>query len=522
MGLLLGLDFGTGGVRVGLIDPARRQTIATAEETYRTDFPHPGWAEQSPSDWWDALGRACRRMMTAAGRPTVSGVAVATTASTVVACRRDGTPLRPALLWMDCRAAAEASRTALADHPVMAQSGGGDAAEWLVPKAMWLAAHEPDIYDAADIVCECLDWLNHRLCGEWVASRMNATCKWNFDGDEGRLHPALYDALGAPGLADRLPPRIVPVGAPIDRITDHAARHLGLEGQRPVLSQGGIDAHIGMLGADTLAPGRMLMIGGTSVVHLFHLAAPRPMPGFWGPYPHALTDGMWLVEGGQVSAGSVLNWLSERIFRLDGAGTRALIAEASALPETPGLLTLDYFMGNRTPYRDPHLRGAVLGLSLGHDRAALYRSAVDGVALASANVVRQAAGLGVPIDHVVTAGGIGRNPLWLRATVDAVGLPVTLAADENLTLVGTAAAAATGIGMFRALPEAAAALARGGTVIDPDPKVHARYAAGLDAYRDATERLTPLLHDLAEKGMKAVPPPSAARSRQEAAHVPAG
>ncbi len=161
------------------------------------------------------------------------------------------------------------------------------------------------------------------------------------------------------------------------------------------------------------------------------------MPGFWGPYPHALVDGLWMVKGGQVSAESVLTWLSRQIFGLDDAGTQALIAEAGRRPAgRNGLLTLDYFMGNRTPYRDPHLRGAVLGLSLGHDRAALHRSAVQGVALASANIPAQAQGLGVPIGRIVSAGGFAKNALWLQTTVDAIGLPVRLAAEENLSIVG--------------------------------------------------------------------------------------
>ncbi len=501
MSLLLGLDFGTGGVRVGLFDLDRRAVVASAEETYATVHPQPGWAEQAPEDWWSALGTACRRAMEMAGRPTVAGIAVATTASTVVACTADGTPLRPALLWMDCRAGAEASRTGTAKHPVMAQSGGSDAAEWLVPKAMWLAAHEPAVYAAADVLCECVDWVNFRLTGRWVGSRMNATCKWNYDGDGERFHPELYEALGAPGLAGKLPGTILPVGRAIELLSAQAAAHLGLGEQRPVVAQGGIDAHIGMLGADTVEPGELLMIGGTSVVHLFHLHAERPMPGFWGPYPHALVDGLWMVEGGQVSAGSVLTWLSRQIFGLDEAGTQALIAEAGQRPAgRSGLLTLDYFMGNRTPYRDPHLRGAVLGLSLGHDRAALYRSAVEGVALASANVVAQAQGLGVPIGRIVSAGGFARNALWLQATVDAIGLPVRLAAEENLTIVGTAAAAATGVGLFPDLRAAAAAVARDGRLVEPDLGAHRIHAEGLELYREATACLAPMLHRLSMGG----------------------
>ncbi|NPD66226.1 sugar kinase [Lichenicola cladoniae] len=497
MSLLLGLDFGTGGIRVGLFDPDRRTIVATAEETYATRHPQPGWAEQSPGEWWDALGRACRRVMTQANTPEIAGIAVATTASTVVVCSRDGTPLRPALLWMDCRAGIEAHRTGQSTHPVMAQSGGSDAAEWLVPKAMWLATHEPKLYDAAEIICECVDWVNFRLTGQWVGSRMNATCKWNYDGAAEQFHPELYESFGAPGLVDRLPQRIVRVGDAIDRLSTAAALHLGLGDQRPVVAQGGIDAHIGILGADTVAPGKLLLIGGTSVVHLFHLADDRPVPGFWGPYPGALIDDLWLVEGGQVSAGSVLSWLSGQIFQLDNDGTQRLIEEASRRPaQDSGLLTLDYFMGNRTPYRDPHLRGAILGLSLGHDRASMYRSAVEGVALASANVVAQAQLVGVPVDRIVSAGGYCKNALWLRATVDAIGLPIQLAAEENLTIVGTAAAAATGVGLFPDLRSAAAAVARDGRLIEPDMVAHRRYVESLERYRDATTILTPILHRL--------------------------
>ena len=257
MARLLGLDFGTGGVRVGVFDLDRRAVVAEREASYETRHPRPGWAEQSPLDWWEALGKATRGLMADLGAPEIDGVCVATTASTVVACKRDGTPLRPALLWMDCRAAEEADRTAASRHPVMAYSGGGDAAEWLVPKSMWLARHEPQTYAGAEVICECIDYVNFLLTGRWVGSRMNATCKWNYDSVAGRFVDDLYAEFGVPDLAAKLPSSIFPVGAPIERLSAKAAAHLGLS-NRPVLAQGGIDAHIGMAGADTMAPGELL------------------------------------------------------------------------------------------------------------------------------------------------------------------------------------------------------------------------------------------------------------------------
>ncbi|MDQ0393286.1 FGGY-family carbohydrate kinase [Labrys monachus] len=499
MARLLGLDFGTGGIRVGVFDLDSRAMLGEREVQYPTRHPRPGWAEQSPQDWWTALGEATRGLMRDLGSPEIDGICAATTASTVVACRRDGTPLRPALLWMDCRAAEEAAATARSDHPVLAYAGGGDAAEWLVPKAMWLSRHEPSVYAEADIICECLDYINFKLTGLWVGSRMNATCKWNYDSVRRCFHEDLFAEFGVPGLAGKLPHDIKAVGAPIAPLSAAAAEHLGLA-NRPMLAQGGIDAHIGIVGAGTLRPGEHLMIGGTSVVQLFQLAAEAPVTGFWGPYPHALVDDYFLVEAGQVSAGSVLSWTSKDMFDLDRAGLTALWEEAEALPVGgTGLLTLDYFMGNRTPYRDPLLRGTILGLSLSHSRADLYRSAVEGVALGSANVLKRIKELGIPCNRIVSSGGYARNRLWLKATVDAIGLPMELLGGTNLTIVGAAASAAAGAGIFPDLFAAADAVTQPATIIEPDLRAHMRYGELLQDYLEATELLTPLLHRLAAR-----------------------
>lgn len=506
MASLLGLDFGTGGVRVGVFDLETRRMRAEREEAYETAYPRPGWAEQSPLDWWEALGRACRALMQDLGAPEIAGICAATTASTVVACKRDGTPLRPALLWMDCRAADEAERSARSKNPVMDYAGGANASEWLISKAMWLARHEPGVYSGSDVICECLDYINFMLTGAWVGSRMNATCKWNYDSVRRRFPEELYAEFGVAGLEAKLPPEIFAVGSPIGRISADAAGWLGLS-NRPVLSQGGIDAHIGMVGAGTMRAGEMLMIGGTSVVQLFQLDSQRPMDGFWGPYPHALVDDHWLVEAGQVSAGSVLTWFEKNLFDLDPAGRVALRETAAEIPVGgTGLLTLDYFMGNRTPYREPLLRGAVIGLSLGHDRASLYRSAVESIALASANVLKRVAELKVPVNRIVSSGGYAKNRLWLKATVDAIGIPVELPQEANLTIIGAAASAACGSGLVPDLFAAAEAVRQDMVLIEPDRAAHAAYKGLLAEYLEATELLRPQSRRLAESQLRELTP----------------
>ncbi|WP_312416186.1 FGGY-family carbohydrate kinase [Shinella sp.] len=315
--------------------------------------------------------------------------------------------------------------------------------------------------------------------------------------------PEVYEAFGIADLTERLPQRIVPVGGVIAPMRAAMAAELGLE-NRPIVAQGGIDAHIGILGADTIEPGGMLFIGGTSIVQLVQLAEESDVSGFWGPYPNALNDGRWLVECGQVAAGSMLNWLAGEMFGLDAAGHAALIAEVAANPSrSEGLLALDYMMGNRTPYRDAALRGALMGLTLGHTRADVYAASIDSIALGSANVLSVLKARGVAVDRVMMAGGIVKNAAWLQATVDAIGQPVQVAREDNLSLVGTAAAAAAAIGAFPDLRAAAAACVAPSKELLPDPARAEWFQKMLPLYQDATERLRPVLHQLASRQREA-------------------
>ncbi|PZX12196.1 hypothetical protein LX81_03736 [Palleronia aestuarii] len=498
---VLSCDFGTGGVRVGLFDLDAGRLVAAGEAPYATRHIPPDRAEQDPEEWWSALLTCVPAVLAKADNPEIAAVCVATFSSTVVVCDREGHPIHPAILWMDARAAQEARETEAADHPVMEYCGGGDAAEWLVPKAMWLKRNAPDIYARAEIICEALDFVNFRLCGAWAGSVMNATCKWNWDSRTAAFVPELYRQFGVAELMEKLPNRIEPIGSVIGEMTAEAARALGISG-RPVVVQGGIDAHMGTFGADTITPGRMLLIGGTSNVHLTQVPDDgRAITGVWGPYPGALTPELRMIEGGQVSAGSILNWLARDIFGLDEDGFADLCRESEAIDfSTTGLLALDFWMGNRTPYRDAQLRGAMLGLSLSHDRATIFRACVTAVALGAANVVRDLERQGVGIEHLVVAGGILRNPMWLAATVDAIGKPARVVTGDNLSLYGAAIASSVALGRFATMSEAAGSIPAPSELREPDAERHAAYTRMLDEYREAVDVLSPILNRLARQG----------------------
>jgi ribulokinase len=501
MTVLLSIDLGTEGARVGAFDLEGR-CLADAHAGFATSYPRPGWAEQDPHAWWEATVLAARTVLAdprVTGHGDVAGIAVATTASTVVVLDHDGEPVRPAILWMDSRAAAEADETGthLDRHPVLAYSGGADAVEWLVPKAMWLARHEPAAYQRADRIAEAVDYLTWRLTGEWVGSLMNATCKWNYDSVEGRFPDELYAALGVPDLTDKLPQDVRPVGTPAGALGAAAAEELGIGGS-PVVATGGIDAHVSLLGCGEQTSGLVSVVAGTSTVFVTEVPEAVYSGAVWGPYPGALRTDQWLIEGGQVSSGAVLSWLTGDVLGTPRDELPALTAAAAAVgPGTHGLLVLDYFMGNRTPHRDPRLRGSILGLTLGTTPAQLYRAAVEGVCFGARSVLESWVAAGIPLGRVVLSGGIRHNPLWLEVTADVLGRPVELVETGNLTLLSGAVQAATAAGCFPDLTSAAEAFAPATRTIEPETRHVPTYDAGYQRYVEATSGLRSHLHALA-------------------------
>ncbi|TDQ52186.1 FGGY-family carbohydrate kinase [Actinorugispora endophytica] len=495
MTALLAIDLGTESARVAVY-AADGTPLGQGESGYPTAFPHPGWAEQNPEDWWRAVVAATRTALAAAGDPEVAGLAVATTASTVAVLDADGRPLRPALLWMDSRASAESARTAAVDHPVLRYSGGSDAVEWLVPKAMWLAGNEPDTYRAAARVTEAVDYLVWRLTGEWAGSQMNAVCKWNYDPRGSGFPDDLYAELGVPDLRAKLPDRVVPVGEAVGGLTAAARAELGVRGGA-VVSSGGIDAHLSLLAVGGARGGRVSVVSGTSTAFITEMAEPVFPPTVWGPYPDALNQGSWLVEGGQVTSGSVLKWAGEQLLGRPRAELPALIEAASALPPCEhGLVVLDYFMGNRTPLRDPRLRGAVLGLTLGSTPEQVYRAAVEGVAYGTRQVLESFVEGGVPVEEVFVSGGIRHNPLWLQTTADVLGRPLNLVAGDNLSLRACSVIAAVGAGRAGSLAEAAEAFAPRVRVVEPNPRHADALERGYADYREATAATRAVSHRL--------------------------
>jgi sugar (pentulose or hexulose) kinase len=488
---VIGIDGGTESIRARVFD-LTGICKASASHLYPTRFSPSARAEQNAEDWWAAMGLAVRQAVAGAGiaADAVDAIALATTCCSVVALDAQGDALRPAIIWMDVRAEAEAAEVLATGDPALIVNGAGHgpvSAEWMIPKALWLARHEPAVFERAATICEYQDFMNLKLTGRRCASLDNASIRWHYSTERGGYPVTMLAALGLQSLLDKWPAEVLAPGAVIGPLTTAAATHLGLPTSVKVV-QGGADALIGMIGIGVAAPGQLALITGSS--HLMFGVSDRPaaVKGLWGTYADAVYPGRHIIEGGQTSTGSIVNWLR----RLAGGNLdlAALNVEAAQLtPGCDGLLLLDHFQGNRTPHVDALSRGAFVGLTLAHSMPHLFRATIEGICFGSRAIFERMAQAGFTASEITIGGGATASDLWLQLHADIAGLPVSVPEASEAPSLGAAILAATGAGYFNSIDEGIAAMVRPGRCIEPRPRESAMYDDLFERY----EKLYPAL-----------------------------
>jgi FGGY-family pentulose kinase len=504
---VLGIDCGTQSLRAALFD-LKGNMLASDSQEYPIRYPEVSWAEQNTEHWWQAARVTVPQVLKQAGvqRRDVAGVSVDGTSCTVVVCDRDGTPLRPVILWMDQRAHDEAQRVTATEDPVLKYVSWQESPEWMIPKAMWLKANEPEIYERADLICEGTDWLMHRLTGEWAASLNNVTCKWNYARPAGGWPEGLLAELDMGELLDKWPQDVLPMGERAGELTFRAAEELELLPGIPV-AQGGIDAYAAMFGLNVVQPGRMALVMGSSTCHMALCSEGVFDAHVWGPYPDAILPGTWVLEGGQTATGSIVKWFADNFGhreqveaeRTSRSHYEVLDEKAMAVPPgAEGLVLLDYWQGNRTPLRDPLARGCIYGLSLRHGVGHLMRAIYEGTAMGTRHILEDLRQAGYEPECIYACGGGTRSELWLQIHADACRVPIYLTEQPEATCLGTAICAAVGAGLFADPVEAAGEMVTVTREMRPNLDNAELYDRLFERYVATYPQLRDLMHQAAE------------------------
>ena len=531
--LVIGVDGGTESIRACCFDALDGTVVGeSCASPYPTHHPQPGWAEQHPLDWYEQLGASVRGALQSLttndneeGDYEICAICMDTTCCSVVFLDDAHEPIRPALLWMDARSAPQTQQIMqdCRGNPALDVNCGGDgplSAEWMTPKALWVFQNEPTVWAQSDTICEYQDYLNFKLTGTMVASSCNAASRWHWNGDECILEErggggggdkktfpgrplSMYKKLGIPDLAHKLPHKCLPMGSLVGHLTPEAAQELQLPEGLPVV-QGGADAFVGMIGLGCIHPGQLCLITGSSHLHCVVTSKPSTAPGTWGAYRGAPLPGMNFAEGGQSSTGSIVRWAKHALFQGGGGAGEELSyqeldTEAGAVPPgSDGLVALATFCGSRTPITDPLARGALIGLTLSHTRAHIWRALMEGVCFGTRACIEGLAKAGHASDEIIIAGGATRSPLWLQMHADVTGLPVVVCENGDAPLLGCAVLASVGVGIHKDVEGAVKAMVRQARRVVPDTDIASQYSKLYEeVYSKVGEAARPVAHAIA-------------------------
>jgi xylulokinase len=476
MKLFLGLDVSTTGAKALLINE-KGGVVSSATEPLTLSAPHPLWSEQNPHDWWIGISKSIRQALEQAG---VSGSAVTAIGLTgqmhgLVLLDEHGEVLRPAILWNDQRTGAQCDemRTRLGKQHLIQITGNDALPGFTAPKILWVQQNEPDIYARTRHILLPKDYIRYRLTGEYAMDKADGSGTILFNLKTRDWSAEVLAALDIPA---KWLPLTFEGPAVTGYVSSQAAAETGLVQGIPVVGGGG-DQAAQAVGVGAVQPGIIALTLGTSGVVFATTESPLIEPeGRLHAFCHAV-PGRWHFMGVMLSAAGSLQWYRDTL--APGASFDTLVNEASDIKAgSDGLLFLPYLTGERTPYPDPFVRAAWVGLTVRHTRAHMTRSVLEGVAFAikdSFRLILQA-GLG-SIDQVRISGGGAKSVLWRQIMADVLGVELVTVNTTEGAAFGAALLAEVGAGIYENVPSACEAIIQitGHTFPTQDTRTYQNY-----------------------------------------------
>jgi len=454
MEYLLGLDIGTSGVKTLLIS-LEGKIISSKTVSYPLKTPHPGWAEQSPYDWWEATLKVIEEVVSSIhiDSTQIKGISLSGQMHSSVFLNEKMEVIRPAILWSDTRTTEQCSK-------IYTKAGGlaqlinyvsNPALEgFTAPKILWLKENEPENYAKVKYILLPKDYIRYRLTGELFTEVSDAAGTLLFEVIKKRWSTSLLEKLEID--PDLLPPVLNSFDL-AGRITKNIAEQTGLKFKTPVVA-GGADNACGAVGSGIIQEGKVMVSIGSSGVVLAQTNNPQAdQEGRIHLFNHACPDS-WYMMGVTLSAGMSYEWLHKKLFNrsLDYTKLDQLAEEIE--PGSEGLIFLPYLYGERTPHNDANARGVYFGISGKHDQRHFIRSVLEGVTFALKDSLELIKGKGVKIKEIRAIGGGAKSRVWQQILADILGEEINLLNVEEGPAFGAALIAGVGVGVYNSFAEA--------------------------------------------------------------------
>ena len=494
----LGLDIGTTGSRVIVIDEDGKTIASATSEHAPFASPEIGWAEQDPNDWWRACVNAIKEVLHS-GKCTPDEIGAISFSGQMhgsVFLDETDKVIRPALLWCDQRTekqCVEITEKIGATRLIELVSNPA-VTGFTLPKILWLREVEPENWNRVRSILLPKDYIRLLLTGDKASDVADSSGTLLFDVRKRHWSQEMLDAFQ---LDPALLPRVFESQEITGTVSKTGAEATGLlEGTRVIAGAG--DNAAGAIGMGIVSPGTVSATIGTSGVVFVVTETPTlDLKGRTHSLCHAIPN-TWHMTGVTLAAGLSLRWFRDNFG--DGQSYEELVADASKIPSgSEGAVWLPYLMGERTPYLDPNARAAFVGLTASHTKSHLTRAVMEGVAFSLRDAFEIFRELGAPIEAIRLGGGGARSQLWRQIQADVYGQAVeTIESDEGAAF-GAAILAGVGVGAWPSVEEACRKTIHIADRIEPNLKSSAILDRNYQAYRTLYSSLSPAIDLLQEQ-----------------------
>lgn len=489
--LVIGIDCSTTAAKAVVWNTSGR-AVAEGRAPFPLSSPHPGWGEQNPASWWQAVVTAIQSASSKIDARRIAGLSITHQRETFVCMDSEGEAIRPAILWLDTRAGAEIEAFGNAKIHEATGKPPNTATSWY--KLLWLKKHEPEVLARTQWVADVQAYLVYRMTGRWRTSYGSVDPMGLLDLRRFQLDG---DLLAQAGLTPSQIPEIHAPGDRLGELQSDVAAILGLTPGLPIIAGTG-DGQAAGLGANITGQGVAYLNLGTGIVSGTFSADYR-----WSREFRTMTGavpGTYMPETFIGGGTHNISWFVEQFsgiaakpFGLDVSPERILELAAAKVPAgSEGLLALPYLSGAQSPYWDSNARGVFLGLTARHGKSHLYRALLEGLAMEQRlSTAGAELALGGPIERLRVMGGGSQSPLWCEIIADILRRPVEVTREAETTCLGAGMMAAAGVGLYANIGEAAAAMSGIRQVYMPDEAACANYDGFYEVYR----QLYPLLRE---------------------------
>ena len=489
--LYIGVDLGTSAVKLLLMDETG-EIHNTVTREYPLEFPRPGWSQQNPEDWWDAVSRGIPELLAGFDAGQVAGVGAAGQMHGLVILDEADQVIRPAILWNDGRTAKEVDylNNVVGRERLSALTANIAFAGFTAPKLLWLRENEPENFARIGKIMLPKDYINYRLTGVHSTDFSDASGTLLLDVKNKRWS---REMLALCGVREEQMPRLFESYDCVGTVKPEIAALLGIPETAKVAAGAGDNA-AAAVGTGVVGEGGCnISLGTSGTVFISSERFGVDRNNALHAFAHA--DGGWHLMGCMLSAASCNKWLCDDILKTTDYAAEQKDITAEKLGRNH-VYFLPYLMGERSPINDTNARGTFIGMTMDTTRSDLVQAVLEGVAFAIRDSFEVARSLGLDIPSSKLCGGGSKSPLWRTIFANVLGIPLELPKTEQGPGYGGAMLAMVGCGRFESVRAAADALVEVASVVEPDPELTVRYEARYRQYRTIYPALKPVFAQL--------------------------